>query len=370
MKGHLSRRTRLSAAVAAAALAVPLLATQPQAAIAATAADSNDLIVTLGEPLQQAPQQVAAGLCQGGDPDYNRTESCYIATVPVEVKEKKTGQITGRALLDETSEAKLNPRDRTSWEHKVTLKLHDATGTALAMSGSVTLKCNACRASAGGVTALPSGSTQTFTMTVSSPGTEINTDQMVPVVSVIPNLPGAEAGTGAVGTPIAVRCDNTPYVSPQSKGGCVYPRYTPTYELSTLDGKIDQVAWHIYWAQNNLRQAWGAKGRGPALTRTADKNLIDKNRETACPSSMPRPDGKSCDEYPFASTHQGASKNPDYSCHMVPEKQNTAEGRDYRNPWYKANRILEDDAFWVSITLPPAGVRAMPPAMNLARCPG
>ncbi|MFI1801079.1 hypothetical protein ACH427_27500 [Streptomyces sp. NPDC020379] len=326
-------------------------------------------MVTLGKPLPQS-QQLAAGMCQGGDPDYNRTESCYIATVPVEVTEKKTGEVTGTALLDEKSEATLNPRDRTAWEHKVTLKLHDATGTALVLSGSVTLKCDACRAGSGGIKPLPSGTTQTYTMTVSSPGVEINTDKMVPIVSVIPNLPGAEAGTGPVGTPIPVRCDNTPYISPQGKGGCVYPLYTPTYELSTLDGKVDQVAWHIYWAQNNLKQAWGVQGRGPALTRTADPDLIARNRETACPSSMPRPEGKTCDEYPFATTHQGASKNPDFSCHMVPEKQNTGEGRDYRLPWYKANRVLEDDPFWVHIVLPPAGVTAMPPAPDFARCPG
>ncbi|MGK5630082.1 NucA/NucB deoxyribonuclease domain-containing protein [Streptomyces sp. URMC 123] len=251
----------------------------------------------------------------------------------------------------------------------MTLKLHDATGTARVLSGSITLKCDTCQATAGGIKPLPLDTTQTYTMTVSSPGTEITTDSMVPIVSVIPNLPGAEAGTGMVGAPIPVRCDNTPYVSPQGKGGCVYPRYTPTYELSTLDAKVDQVAWHIYWAQNNLNNAWGVKGRGPVLTRTADTELIKKNRATACPPNTPRPVGTSCDEYPFASTHQGASKNPDYSCHMVPDTQNTAEGRDYRNPWYKANRLLEEDPFWVSIILPPAGVRAVPPPRYSSQCP-
>ncbi|WP_443045643.1 NucA/NucB deoxyribonuclease domain-containing protein [Streptomyces sp. HUCO-GS316] len=35
------------------------------------------------------------------------------------------------------------------------------------------------------------------------------------------------------------------------------------------------------------------------LTNAAKR---DDNRELASPSSLPRPEGKSCDEYPFAST--------------------------------------------------------------------
>ncbi|WP_443072931.1 NucA/NucB deoxyribonuclease domain-containing protein [Streptomyces sp. NBC_01451] len=32
-----------------------------------------------------------------------------------------------------------------------------------------------------------------------------------------------------------------------------------------------------------------------------------------CPSSLPRPEGKQCDEYPFASTWEGAKTSGSYS---------------------------------------------------------
>ncbi|WP_221354336.1 NucA/NucB deoxyribonuclease domain-containing protein [Streptomyces beigongshangae] len=50
----------------------------------------------------------------------------------------------------------------------------------------------------------------------------------------------------------------------------------------------------------------GKHGTKRYLTRLTDKAKIRQNRNTACPSSLERPAGKQCDEYPFASTWQGA----------------------------------------------------------------
>lgn len=68
--------------------------------------------------------------------------------------------------------------------------------------------------------------------------------------------------------------------------------------MYSLSGPYPQLAQHIQAAQDS--------GLPNVLTRVTDPNISDANRATACPSSYPRPDGFSCDEYPFASTYQGA----------------------------------------------------------------
>ncbi|WP_416956782.1 hypothetical protein [Streptomyces sp. Agncl-13] len=82
-----------------------------------------------------------------------------------------------------------------------------------------------------------------------------------------------------------------------------------------------------------------------------------------------RPTGYSCDEYPFASSHEGAASNPllgrtfdwcqistltsrtgpGWSACMIPAEENTAAGRDDLRVFYNENRVLEDDAFYVWI---------------------
>ncbi|WP_405531803.1 NucA/NucB deoxyribonuclease domain-containing protein [Streptomyces canus] len=53
-----------------------------------------------------------------------------------------------------------------------------------------------------------------------------------------------------------------------------------------------------------------------------------KNRNTACPSSLERPPGKQCDEFPFASTWQGANTGGgNYSRRMINTTQNEDGGR-------------------------------------------
>ncbi|WP_405681859.1 NucA/NucB deoxyribonuclease domain-containing protein [Streptomyces sp. NBC_00057] len=60
--------------------------------------------------------------------------------------------------------------------------------------------------------------------------------------------------------------------------------------------------------------------------------------------------GKSCDEYPFASTKEGGATGV-FSRRMINEKHNsTAGGSKYLLKAYKDNRILNGDAFWVAIS--------------------
>ncbi|WOT40573.1 NucA/NucB deoxyribonuclease domain-containing protein [Streptomyces coeruleorubidus] len=62
-----------------------------------------------------------------------------------------------------------------------------------------------------------------------------------------------------------------------------------------------------------------------------------------------RPPGKSCDEYPFASTWQGAKYgNGKFSRRMVNAKQNTDAGKALKG-FYTYSRVLEGDRFLVWI---------------------
>lgn len=92
-------------------------------------------------------------------------------------------------------------------------------------------------------------------------------------------------------------------------------------------------------------------GAASALHRTTDRALINANRRTACGSDVPRPPkpGLSCDEFPFAQTQEGASKNPDYSCHFLDAGDNSREG-SLRKAFLNGLRVLDGDAFSVEVT--------------------
>jgi hypothetical protein len=54
----------------------------------------------------------------------------------------------------------------------------------------------------------------------------------------------------------------------------------------------------------------------------------------------------SCDEFPLESTHQGAAFQPVWSAIAVPKSANDSQGGITGN-FYKNNRVIDDDAFYV-----------------------
>jgi hypothetical protein len=78
---------------------------------------------------------------------------------------------------------------------------------------------------------------------------------------------------------------------------CVYPAAAPYVNLS-LSGTEGAMASHVQKAM--------ASGLPSTLTRT-EPSLVSANRSRACPSSLVRESGYQCDEYPFASSEQGAA---------------------------------------------------------------
>ncbi len=169
-------------------------------------------------------------------------------------------------------------------------------------------------------------------------------------------------------TPPAVGCDNA-LPGNNTVPGCVFPNYIPTmvYSQNPADPRsFPELAHHLSDALGSGLP--GAYPNGSPLFRLTDATLIEKNRDTACKKSYFRPPGKTCDEYPFASTREGAYTGggsprtfdwcqipkvpqgitgPDgYSVCMIDATQNTNGGLALLS-FYRDNRVLSWDAFHV-----------------------
>lgn len=144
---------------------------------------------------------------------------------------------------------------------------------------------------------------------------------------------------------VDVRCDNALPGAPRQVG-CVTLAAVPVLSYSQT-GPWPEVAKHIKDAQATGLP--GKYGTTNYLTRLTDRKKSQENRDKACPSSLERPPGKSCDEYPFASTWQGAKYgNGKFSRRMVNAKQNTDAGKALKG-FYTYSRVLEGDRFLVWI---------------------
>lgn len=161
----------------------------------------------------------------------------------------------------------------------------------------------------------------------------------------------------------AVRCDaELPGSTPP---GCVVYDAMPEIVYSTAT--LPEFSSHVMRAQ-----ASGLPGASPtnSLSRTTDQAIQDANRNTACPSYLDRPDLKSCDEYPFASTYQGASLSfggartfdgcqipptggPEtgpngYSRCMISATENNLAGSQLNSYLFVPQRVLDGDNFIVT----------------------
>ena len=134
-------------------------------------------------------------------------------------------------------------------------------------------------------------------------------------------------------TTVSVRCDSRGgYKYP---AGCANPSYTPTYVVSSSTypdiAKFDkaEIAKHPSWA---------------TLTRVSPAQA-GKNRAVACKGFKPPP-GKSCDEFPYASTSQGGAGAARTA---VNKKENSSQGGNLVG-FYNANRLFYGEKFHIKIS--------------------
>lgn len=159
--------------------------------------------------------------------------------------------------------------------------------------------------------------------------------------------------TGSLTTPAyhVVRCDSKSYIQ-TAEPGCVVSHYTPTLTMS-LSGVAPETARHIMDAQNSLSPYhWGRRGAGgtgyPLVRKYWAPGTPNLNRREMRRECRALPGSKSCDEYAFASTRQGCYY---FDCDVkrIDLADNAAGGRVLNTRLYRPARVLDGDAYWVSI---------------------
>ncbi|MCY0929473.1 hypothetical protein OTB20_25385 [Streptomyces sp. H27-H1] len=157
-----------------------------------------------------------------------------------------------------------------------------------------------------------------------------------------------------------VRCDNATAGRPGA--GCVVPWYAS--ELVYLRANTPALAAHVTKAQASGLP--GATFANP-LTRTENATIIASNRTKAC-GRAPSIPGKSCDEYPIATSHQGlnvgGTRRTQTGCGftgvptgtgpsgvsvcMIAVADNNSQGGT-NTQFFRRERVLENDPFRVAV---------------------
>jgi hypothetical protein len=173
-------------------------------------------------------------------------------------------------------------------------------------------------------------------------------------------------------------CDSAKWIKAYT-GGCVVSSIRPVFILDANNKKNIQSAYHWWHALYKPDVTFPKKtgkvipGRldannmgcgkvngipGKCLHRTTDATVHKKNRDIAIPTctnqirAYTSPD--SCDEFPFASTAEGAaSTTNDYSVAIIHGKDNCSSGAQ-TSVFYQRHRIRHMTSFWVDIIPPGA----------------
>jgi hypothetical protein len=275
-----------------------------------------------------------------------RTSICITGPGRYEVLTSK-GVVIGEATFAASGEID-TAVNSTTWTVRMSTTLVSVWGTIKAMELELAAGCSAPCSPASRIilpnTLMEPGETRTGEVTFSDhprPGP----DTMAVTLKAWMTEPGKPQGSPIAHTAPTVRCDN---LFGNRRAGCVIPSYTPTL---TSMASLPAIAANIARIQKAGPHHYGDQALGGLpLTRTTSTKVENANRSTACPASRKRPRGKSCDEYPFAKTWQGASKTtpPDWGWAWVPVSEQNSQG-GLLGAFYAANRILNNDAFWVKV---------------------
>jgi hypothetical protein len=175
-----------------------------------------------------------------------------------------------------------------------------------------------------------------------------------------------------------IRCDSATYfhLGGERPKACIFDDVVPHLIYSISDTRVTEVAEHIRDAQNDPGHTWplfasksipgkylsGGQGLHRLPSGTPEYNENRRLVGDACqmrgeyagngipPEFQPGPD-QDCDEYPFASTFEGAGDDHiSFSVRAVDHSQNCAAGA-LLGWYYTTDRILYDwvDEFWVEI---------------------
>lgn len=169
-----------------------------------------------------------------------------------------------------------------------------------------------------------------------------------------------QLGFGDTKKPVPFRCDNQINLPAYIDGGCVANYSIPTWNVSDQAyPAMGLVVKHMAIASCQLAGYGGLAGcpGNPVLKAplTYDPAMTALNRSIACPASQQPPPAQvalgntSCDEYPFASTDEGAGNvtGGAWDICWVPPAANSSQGGAFGSGFLAPNRILPTDQFYV-----------------------
>ncbi|MET9804467.1 NucA/NucB deoxyribonuclease domain-containing protein [Streptomyces sp. NPDC006368] len=142
--------------------------------------------------------------------------------------------------------------------------------------------------------------------------------------------------------------------------GAVFTQARVELVMSQKDPAVNESALHIYDALKRPERTFpsflgkSVPGEKEPLHRLIDPKKIDLQRDRSvkeCEKIWGSYKGTrlQCDEYPFASTHEGSLKgNNRFSVRLIEGTDNEAGGRAL-NAMYISNRVLDGDPFFMKI---------------------
>ncbi|GAB6898021.1 hypothetical protein JCM9957A_11110 [Kineosporia succinea] len=255
-----------------------------------------------------------------------------------EYNRNNPSQILGSAILEVSSSGTLSSRSGR-WEEVVTVKLasvkDQVTSLAVAFKASCSTGCTAATPNPwAGSRLLSVGQSVSgsvfFEDTPASGGISTVTTSYVATVT----QPGTTPLNPDVSwtNPRDIRCDTT--FAKNTSTGCAIPSVRASLKLSLA--KYGAAAALYGFAQQQFTQHWGATDS--PLMREANEAVHKQHRNDTCEGGASRPftyllanvPDDSCDEYPFAATHEGGS-NGGLCADIVPLLQN-GTWRFYQDP--------------------------------------
>jgi Deoxyribonuclease NucA/NucB len=281
--------------------------------------------------------------CITGRWNLYRLDACGETSDYINVIDAKTGKLIGQITFTIIDRFVLSYKSRTFAEN-ISIDFTKGWGDIAGMTVTLDVTCGShCSAKSHLPPDEPASVGRDLVGVVSYDDTTKTRDTTHSRYSL---TPGSAALKPATWSSLNYRCDDE--LPGNISAGCVFPEYNP--QLTTMVS-LPEINANIYNIQTAGPHHYGRymPSNGHPLHR--DDSLSAANRAAACPAPGKKPSGKTCDEYPFASTEEGASrtKRPDWGSAWVAESEQNAQGGRL-NTFYLQNRILTGDAYWVYST--------------------
>jgi len=302
-------------------------------------------------------------LCNSGSEHFLRFADCLDIGWVANIINTQTGQVVGKVRGSITFWNSLSYKSRI-WPESIQLHVSSVTGEGAGTTINAPLGCVVgvvpvqadCQPNGTGKWAGQKGfllatAGKTYTGELGFESVTAATVKFEFEVFMTFENPNTSPGSLVIGPTTDVRCDSKNYFKPTT-GGCAYPSWTlNVLYLSTNDSTVSQAAKFILAAQNAIPNHRGQIG-SLAMTRLTDRTKMKANRRVACRNVHPGP-GQSCDEYPFASSHQGAALVPRgyWRARALNARQNSKVGT-LLGRLFLTSRIIDGDPFYVGIKTP------------------